>query len=187
MKISSEELIADLQKRTGHNIIEAEKFHELSLDELNWRTGSDSWSVLECVEHLNYYGEFYLSEIEKRIRVSTRDPQNPYKSGFFGNYFAKMMLPGEKQKKIKTFRSQDPIGKPLDKTVIDRFLVQQQKLFDLLERAEKVSLSHTKTSISISEWIKLRLGDTFRVVVYHNGRHILQANNVLRARNGRRE
>jgi hypothetical protein len=35
-----------------------------------------------------------------------------------------------------------------------------------------------KTSISISSFIKLRLGDTLRLVVYHNWRHLIQAKNA---------
>ncbi len=187
MKIFSEELIADLKERTRQNYILAEKFKMLPLDELNWRTEPDSWNVLECIEHLNYYGNFYLPEIEKRIGRSKYEPEKIFKSGVFGNYFAKMMLPKEKLKKIKTFRNQDPKGKILNKEVIDRFLDQQQKLLELLKKAKKVSLTRTKTSISISKWIKLRLGDTFRVVVYHNERHILQANNVLKTHNAMRK
>src|SRR5690606_41809639 len=45
----------------------------------------------------------------------------------------------------------------------------------LLEASKRVDLTQVKTSISISKWIKLRLGDTLRVVIYHNRRHIVQA------------
>ena len=38
----------------------------------------------------------------------------------------------------------------------------------------------TKTAISISKLMKLRLGDTFRFVTAHNERHLLQAENVLK-------
>ncbi|MEO9077333.1 MAG: DinB family protein, partial [Gelidibacter sp.] len=34
------------------------------------------------------------------------------------------------------------------------------------------------TAISISNLIKLKVGDTFRVVVYHNERHLVQANRI---------
>lgn len=45
--------------------------------------------------------------------------------------------------------------------------------------AQQVSLNKTKTGISISTWIKLKLGDTFKVVIYHNKRHIVQALKAL--------
>ena len=187
MKIHSEELIADLKQRTRQNYIQVEKFKTVPLAELNWRREPDSWNVLECIEHLNYYGNFYLPEIEKRIMASKYEPEITFKSGILGNYFANMMLPKEKLKKIKTFKNHDPMGRKLQKEVIDQFLGQQQKLLELLKMAKKVSLTRTKVPISISKFIKLRLGDTFRVVVYHNERHILQAGKVLKTHNAMRE
>ena len=41
------------------------------------------------------------------------------------------------------------------------------------------NLTKVKTSITISNWIKLRLGDTFRFVIHHNLRHVVQAKNLL--------
>ena len=88
------------------------------------------------------------------------------------------MLPKEKLNKMKTFKSMNPIGSNLDKTVLEKFLSQQKTLLELLQQAEKVSLTKNKTGISISKWIKLKLGDTFRIVIYHNLRHVIQAEKV---------
>ncbi len=49
----------------------------------------------------------------------------------------------------------------------------------LLEQSRDTNLTKIKTSISISKWIKLRLGDTFRIVIYHNLRHITQVKKIL--------
>ncbi|HIA10981.1 MAG TPA: DinB family protein [Flavobacteriales bacterium] len=90
------------------------------------------------------------------------------------------MLPKEKLNKMKTFKSMNPIGSNLDKTVLEKFLSQQKTLLELLQQAEKVSLTKNKTGISISKWIKLKLGDTFRIVIYHNLRHVIQAEKVIK-------
>ncbi len=179
MKIDSGELLADLSARTRKIIKEAENLQRHSLKKLNHREAPEKWSALECIAHLNRYGDFYLPEIEKRIRESGHAPEKTFKSGFLGNYFAKSMLPKENLKKMKTFRDKDPIGSRLDKDVITRFLEQQHTLLDLLKAAAEVSLSKTKTGLSISKWIKLKLGDTFRVIVYHNQRHLVQAQKAL--------
>lgn len=80
---------------------------------------------------------------------------------------------------MKTFKSMDPSGSHLNRVVLDTFIEQQVQLIQLLTEAMDSDLSRVKTAISISKWIKLRLGDTFRVVVYHNLRHVLQAKNLL--------
>ncbi len=180
MRTNTETLMSNLVERTNYNLNQAEKFLQRTPEELNHKPSPDSWSVLECFEHLNRYGDFYLPEIEKRLQNNKTTPDPEFKSGLIGNYFAEMMLPGENVKKMKTFKSMNPAGTKLDKTVLNRFIAQQKKLMELLDKAAKVSLNKTKTSISISKLIKLKLGDTLRVVVYHNYRHVEQAKAVVK-------
>jgi hypothetical protein len=44
-----------------------------------------------------------------------------------------------------------------------------------LESSRNRDLSAVRIPISISKWITIRLGDTFRFVIAHNKRHIMQA------------
>jgi hypothetical protein len=168
-------LIQDLVKLTQENRREALAFKDLSDEVLNFKQDAETWSVLECIEHLNRYGDFYIPEISKRLNKSKYPKSTNFKTGWLGNYFAKSMLPKEKLNKIKTFGSMNPNNSTLDRGVLDKFIRQQDALIDLLEQAKITNLTKIKTAISISKWIKLRLGDTFRVVINHNLRHIVQA------------
>lgn len=181
--METERLIQDLIERTKNNINQAEKFKQINIEILNSRIEEGSWSILECIEHLNLYGDFYIPEITNRINSSKTSPSKNFNSGVLGNYFAKSMLPKKKLNKMKTFKVMNPMGSKLEKNTIDRFLFQQSQILDLLDKSNTVNLNKTKTSISISKWIKLKLGDTFRVVIYHNDRHILQANKILDQKN----
>lgn len=178
MKIQTEALIVDLANRTEQLICEAMSLKEKSEEQLNYKQHAESWSILECLEHLNLYGRFYLPEIERCIRKGKGKKENVFKSGWLGNYFANSMLPKEKLNKMKTFKNMNPLNSKLDKRVIDDFISQQQKMLRLLEESRKVSLNKTRTAISISKLIKLKLGDTFRFVIYHNQRHMAQANRI---------
>ncbi len=183
MKITNKELIQDLIKRTQDHLNQVEQYRQMELEDLNWKEHTEKWSVLECIEHLNRYGDFYIPEITQRIQNSSTTASNPtFKSGWLGNYFAESMLPKEKLNKMNTFKSMNPVGSQLDKSVLDKFIRQQKQLLDLLEKSRSLNLSKIKTAISISKWIKLRLGDTFRVVIYHNYRHMVQAEKVLQQR-----
>lgn len=179
MKFRTESIISDLVDRTKQNIIQVEKLDQRTEQELNRKKTEESWSVLECLEHLNLYGEFYIPEIRQQIERSKAGPEIYFRSGLLGNYFAKSMLPPEGMKKMKTFRDKNPIGSNLNRKTITRFLEQQEEILELLNQTKTVSLSKTKTSISISRLVKLKLGDTLRVLIYHNQRHILQARKVL--------
>lgn len=180
MRINQDQLIDDLISRTEHIISQAEMYKSLPADHVNLKPNPEKWSVLECLEHLNLYGDFYLVEIEQRILSSNDPPKKLFKSGWFGNYAANSMLPKNgKIMKMKTFRDKDPSNSNLDQTTIDRFLKQQSRMIDLLHQARKINLTRVKTSITIPI-IKFRLGDTFRFVIYHNQRHMIQASNVQR-------
>jgi len=177
--MGTEELLKELEDLTLKHIQAAKLFQRESKEKLNQKPNPESWSILECIEHLNRYGEFYIPEIQKRISASTSTFSDKFKSGVLGNYFAKSMLPKEKLNTMKTFKVMNPSGSKLNETVLDKFLTQQEQLLDLLKKSRNVSLTKTKTAISISKWIKLRLGDTFKVVIYHNLRHIEQAKKLL--------
>ncbi|MCQ9636330.1 DinB family protein [Chryseobacterium sp. WG14] len=180
MKISTSQLLNELKNKTQQHLQYAEMLLRKTEDELNFRISADSWSVLECLEHLNRYGEFYIPEISRKISSSVTSSQLTFKPGILGNYFAKTMLPKEKINKMKTLKAMNPIHSQLNKSVIDEFIRQQKQMFELLEKAGHIDLEKTKTGISISKWISLKLGDTFRFVIYHNERHIIQAGKVLK-------
>jgi len=180
MKIITKELIAELIKKTKININMAEGFRELTEKELNFKEFIDEWSILECIEHLNIYGDFYNPEIKKCIGKTKTTSAKIFKSGFIGNYFVNLISPKEKMNKMKTLKVNNPIGSSLDKNVIDRFINQQSECLELIQKSKNVNLTKTKTAISISKLIKLRLGDTFRFITAHNERHLLQAENTLK-------
>lgn len=180
MKGNAELLITDLIDRTEQIILRVEAWKNYSDLILNGRPSSDSWSAMECLEHLNRYGDFYIPEISERMQNSVKDREaSKFTSSMLGEYFAKSMLPKEKLNKMKTFKSMNPSLSGIRPEVKTEFIDQQRRLLKLLDRAKEVDLTRTKTSISISKWIKLRLGDTLRVVVYHNERHIVQAEKAI--------
>lgn len=177
--MKTQELISELQLITQQNIAFAQQLNSLPDSVLNWKTDVRSWSVLECLEHLNIYGDFYLPEIESAMQRPSETSDFEFRPGVFGDYFAKSMQPKTKLNKMKTLKKTNPIGSKLNRNVIDTFIAQQIKLSELLEASDKVNLNQLKTGISITKWIRIKLGDTFRFVIYHNQRHVLQAERVL--------
>lgn len=182
MKFKKNELINDLKKDVENAISEAENFKNLTEADLNFKKNAESWSILECLEHLNLYGDFYLVEIENRILKAKPSPTSTvFKSGILGNYFAHSMQPkpdGSIPNKMKTFKDKNPANSDLPITTIDRFIKQQRKMLTLLEQAKRVDLMKVKTKITLPI-LKFRLGDTFRFVIYHINRHLIQAKRVL--------
>jgi hypothetical protein len=183
MKIETEKLISELIETTRQNLNFAETLKTKLTEELNWRENATSWSILECVEHLNLYGEFYLPEINRVINNVKNKRELFFKSGLLGNYFAESMLPKTKINKMKTFKDKNPINSNLKRSVIEEFINQQIQMLDLLDKARKISLTKEKTHITLTKFIKLKIGDTFRFVINHNVRHIKQIENILKLQN----
>ncbi len=179
--MQSEQLIQSLIEQTRRIINQAEQLKTLDNQSLNWKEHESSWSILECLEHLNLYGDFYLPEIEAKIKAYTGNSELDFRPGLLGNYFAQSMLPKEKLNKMKTFKDKNPLNSALDRTTIDRFLSQQMRLLHLLSESRKVSLNKVKVPTTITKLIRLKLGDAFPFVINHNIRHFKQIENVQKA------
>lgn len=181
MHLLTNEFLKELKDKTILIQSDLEILADHSQEDLNKRANEEAWSALECIAHLNIYGDFYIPEIRKNIeKTSYKSPAKLVKGGVLGNYFVKMVGPLENSKKMKTLAATNPIGSKLDFSTLVKFKAQQEELIELLELAAKVDLNKTKTSISIAKWIKIRLGDAFRVVIYHNQRHMTQALNAAK-------
>ena len=171
-------IISDLTSVTKHVIAKLKEFEQVPEAALIYRETQDSWNVLECIEHLKRYSDFYLPEISKQLDHAG-PYRKPFRSGWLGGYFAKLMKPGAA--KMNTFKSMNPMKETISAKVIRVFLEQQEKTLEILRRADQSDLTRTRAAITLSKWIRLRLGDILQVVIYHNQRHILQAEKALKA------
>jgi hypothetical protein len=176
--MQSQQLINTLIEQTQSILISIEKLETYSTNKLTWKHNPNSWSILECVQHLNLYGDFYLPQIEVKLNKSNTQPDVEFKSGLLGNYFAKSMLPQAKLNKLKTFKDKNPLNNILDKSVINKFITQQQQLQVLLNKARGASLNKIKITTSISRFIKLKLGDAFQFYINHIIRHLAQISTI---------
>jgi hypothetical protein len=149
--MESIQFLDTLITKTQQIITQVEYLNNQELSTLTWREHTTSWNILECIEHLNLYGDFYLPHIESGIRTSSTFPSKEFISGWLGSYFAKSMLPTEKGTKMSTFKNKNPLNQSLDKECIDRFLTQQYHLIDLLVLAKEVNIEQIKIPTSISK------------------------------------
>ena len=180
MQIENNVLINDLIRRTENSTKKVRAFEKLSNEQLQYKRG-DRWSILECLEHLNLYGDFYLVEIEKQIIANQgKSSGTSFRSGILGNYFANLMeVKDGKMTKMKSPKDKNPSRSTLSITTISRFLKQQDQLLALLNQSRTIDLTKAKAAISLTSLIKLRLGDTLRFYTYHIERHVLQAERAL--------
>ena len=136
------------------------------------------------IEHLNSYGRYYLPALESAMMYSQHKPVEWYTAGWLGDYFTRSMLPSSKgavTNKMKSPKDHRPKADLDSKPVIDEFLHQQQRLLALLEKAKDVNISKARVPISLTRFIRLKVGDTFRFLIAHEQRHFVQVRNTVNA------
>ncbi|MBZ5859493.1 DinB family protein [Flavihumibacter profundi] len=154
---------------------------QTSPDLLETNDGPGRWNTLQVLEHLNSYYRYYLPLMEHKMELSTKHAQPLFKPGWLGDYFTRSMLPknGTISNKMKAVKSHSPNPKLNSSHVIGEFLQWQRKLVHLLHLAERCDLNAIRIPISISPFIKLKLGDVFRFIIAHNQRHQVQIGKLL--------
>ncbi len=179
MIYNSTNVLSDLIQMTSAHINYGKQLLEISEDKLQFKQSIKSWSVLECLEHLNMYTAFYNAEINKKMNASSLPFSETFKSTYLGNKFANDMLPKEGMKTMNTFKSKNPNASKLDKEqVVRTFIKLQEGMLSYLETAKSKNLNKIKTYTTLPI-LKFKLGDTFRFVIHHNERHVIQAKRVL--------
>jgi hypothetical protein len=172
-------LLHDLETRVEASLhIAIQTFQNLPSDVLLKPSVTGGWSIAQCLEHLNSYGTFYLPKIQTALEKNKCVYSKKFKSGWFGAYFIKIMLPNS-GKKYKAFKNHVPAYNLDSATVVSTFIHQQELILSYLRIAQRHDLNRIKIPISISPFIKLKLGDVFQFVIAHNERHIEQAKRNL--------
>jgi len=177
--LNKQELLTELKNRTTAHREQVVNFQSFSKNQLNYRTNPDSWTLLENIEHLNLYAEFYVPVIEQTIKQSKKTDTKTFTPGWLGNKFAISMLPRSKMKAINTFKSKNPINSDLTAETLKTFFEYLDRLDLALDKCKAISLNKY-TSITIP-LLKIKLGDTLRVVVYHHERHMKQIDKLLKS------
>ena len=180
--ISKFELLSTLEQQTEKHLTEAvHVFQNLPEKTLLKPAANGGWSIAQCLAHLNSYGKFYLPAIAHAIDHPAGNAcTENFKSGWLGNYFTKMMQPGSSQKKYRSPKDHSPVADLNAPAVIAEFIEQQEQLIMYLRKAKAVNINATRVPVSISKWIRLKLGDSFRFLIAHNERHLLQAKRHLK-------
>jgi hypothetical protein len=180
------ELLDDLYQKTENYLEKAVKdWQNKPFFHFTLQPKPDAWSAVQCLEHLNIYGRYYLPAIEKAIEKAEENnwkPNENFKSGWLGDYFYRQMLPsteGVLKMKMKSPKNAVPSPQPDATNMIAEFIDQQEHLLQLIERARTVDIGRIRVPITLSKYIKLKLGDVFLFLIAHNYRHILQAERAM--------
>lgn len=183
MKYNSNALLDSLQADVREIILQANQLQHLSTEVLTKQPAPGKWSVAQVLEHLNIYSRHYITAIENKLHLNQSGPNTDFTTGWLGNYFTKLMKPREDNtisKRMKAPKNAIPSAQPDAKVVLEEFINHQHHLLNLLQIAKRANLDYISIPTSLSRFISLKLGDTFRFFIAHEQRHFVQIDNVLK-------
>ena len=166
-----------------------ENFTGLSQEQLHFQTNEKSWSIAQCLEHLNAYYRYYIPVFKGKIsNTRFNEPTEFFSSSPMGGAFYRSVKLG-KVNNIKRYLKARKEYNPLvnsslkSENVVNEYLGYQAEFAELLKEAEQVDLRKTKCPLSLRPVVKLNLGDALLFMVYHNERHVYQAKRILKELN----
>jgi len=170
------DLIERLEEELDRQInVVVEQFQNLSEKELKRQGENGGWSIVQNLEHLNMYFDYYNPAIKKALEFAKEDiAAEQFKSGWLGSYFSNSM-DYRTNKKVKAFKDYIPVSNLYTAKVIRTFIENEEELLQLVRKAKTYNLTKIRVAISLTKWITMRLGDVFQFVILHNERHIHQA------------
>ncbi|MCC3155950.1 DinB family protein [Hymenobacter sp. 15J16-1T3B] len=145
---------------------------------LNFKPRPDSWSVLECLEHLNRYSRYYHPALAKAL-AKQGSAADEVRYSWLGRKSLDIVRPDNGQQH-KTVKHMNPAGSQLSRAVLTEFLGHQAELLYLLTAARATDLNRRAVPVEFFRLLKLRVGETLEFVVRHQERHLQQAQRVAR-------
>lgn len=154
----------------------------LNESQFNWRPFASSWSVAECLQHLNMIGGRYVHVLEQTLaQAAAQGPRaaGPFAYGWFGGWILKNTEPPPKRR-FKAGRSFQPVyGQPVT-AVLPTFLHLQGQLAGQVQQANGLDLETIKAPAPGLGPLRFSLLVTFAWIAAHERRHLWQADQVRR-------
>ena len=157
----------------------------LSEAQFNWRPCKDSWSIAECLEHLNVGVTKTLPAFDRAIaqgRAQGKTAPGPFRYGWFSRWMAGSMEPPPKWRMKSPRIMRIPAGKTYRAAeIIPQFAVVRDQLAERVRQADGLDLARVRTISPVNSLLRLPLGAYFNFILAHDRRHLWQARQVRNA------
>ena len=157
-----------------------ELVQDLDDERFNWRPDEKSWSIAQCLDHLNVAGRVYVVPMQEALEEARRkgaERRGPIQPGFFGRWFVASLEPPPKRRLPAPKKIVPAARKGLAEVMAD-WRRAQTGVRDLLGEAAGLDLNRTRFVNPFISVIRFSVGTGFQVITSHERRHLWQAANV---------
>ena len=156
----------------------------LTHEQFNWKPNAKSWSVGECVVHLNTIAKGYLPAMQEAVTEDPPRAPGPFTYGFVARMFTNAVRPGSRP--IPTAGAMDPTKKVgasgVDKSrALASFDEYTDGYLAVCREAEGVDLASVKIRSPFMKLMRLPVGAFLDAMGLHAIRHVQQAERVTQA------
>ena len=157
--------------------------HDLNEEQLNWRPDERSWSIAQCLDHLNNVSDrVYLTpmlDAIERARRAGAVRRGPIRPGFLGRWFVSILEPPPKRRLPAPGKIVPALRKGRAELVEEWRLVQAE-LGAVLRAGAGIDLNATRFVNPLVPLIRFSVGTGFLIIDAHERRHLWQAEQVRR-------
>lgn len=146
-----------------------------------WQPAPGSWSVAECLDHLNATARVYLPVMDEGIADAIRRglySAGPYSYNWIGRLHVYLSEPTNRFR-ARTSRQFEPTPRRPRHEVMAAFRAYQVQYVDRLRQANGLDLARARVASPIVRWIRIPLGTAFATMAAHERRHLAQARRVI--------
>lgn len=152
----------------------------LSDSQMLWRPAPGSWSIAECLDHLNRTLNLYL----KPLRITfERERQNAplapasFRVGLIASKMVSMLEPPYRMRS-KARKEIQPAPDLSPATVVEEYTRNREALLEFAKEAARVDMSSIRITSPILSLLKFSITEALLILLVHDRRHLWQAENV---------
>lgn len=162
--------------RRAHQVAEG-----LDAETFTRRPEPGTWSIAECLDHLNESVRLYLPELTDTIETAREEghlapPGSPERT-LFGRFVAWTQEPPVRFR-MKTFEVIEPTSNLDAEAVLPEFEALHEELIVRINEAADLDRKKVRMRSVLDRRLKLSLGDWFHFLAAHARRHLWQARQV---------
>jgi hypothetical protein len=149
-------------------------------ERFNWRPDGRSWSVAQCLDHLNVANRAYLGPMRaalERARQKGAMRRGAIQPGFVGRWFVATLEPPPKRR-LPAPKKIVPAARKGRDEVMEEWRRVQSEAKELLREAAGQDLNGTRFVNPFFSLIRFSVGTGFQVIAAHERRHLWQAERV---------
>ena len=152
----------------------------LSEEQFRWTPQPGSWSIAQCIDHLNVANRGFLKNMAETIEQAKAEGKlgdGPYVDGFLARWLHRTMMPPVKRR-FKAPKQFTPQPDRSMTEILQEWDATHRQFEELLKSASGVDLAKNKVRSPAANWLKYNLGMAFWIWTAHDKRHLWQARNV---------